>query len=148
MKNRTEAKVTVEMIDRSGITDEYIFRDLARKMVSDMPMSELQKLIRLTKIDPRTKDSIDKMNNPDIPPYEKSELRMLREQGVILFKAECDFEDKKRNENLMAAAPDLLEALIMLMGGVAGLPPLSPINGVLQARYELAEKAVKKALSE
>ena len=57
-----------------------------------------------------------------------------------------DCEVAKANAQLIAAAPDLLEALLSLMDGVANLPPLVAIEGVLKTEWEQGLKAVNKAL--
>lgn len=55
-------------------------------------------------------------------------------------------EEIKANAQLIAAAPDLLEALLSLMDGVANLPPLVAIDGVLKTEWEQGLKAINKAL--
>lgn len=50
------------------------------------------------------------------------------------------------NAQLIAAAPDLLESLLSLMDGVANLPPLVAIDGVLKIEWEQGLKAINKAL--
>ena len=55
-------------------------------------------------------------------------------------------EESLANAHLIAAAPDLLEALLSLMDGVANLPPLVAIEGVLKTEWEQGLKAIKKAL--
>lgn len=55
-------------------------------------------------------------------------------------------EEMKANAQLMAAAPDLLEALLSLMAGVAGLPPMVALDGVLKTEWEQGLKAINKAL--
>lgn len=55
-------------------------------------------------------------------------------------------EEMKANAHLIAAAPDLLEALQALMDGVANLPPLVAIAGVLKTEWEQGLKAIYKAL--
>lgn len=55
-------------------------------------------------------------------------------------------EEMKANAHLIAAAPDLLEALLSLMDGVANLPPLVAIEGVLKTEWEQGLKAINKAL--
>lgn len=55
-------------------------------------------------------------------------------------------EEMKANAQLIAAAPDLLEALLSLMDGVANLPPLAAIDGVLKTEWEQGLKAINKAL--
>ena len=55
-------------------------------------------------------------------------------------------EEMKANAQLIASAPDLLEALQALMNGVANLPPLTAIDGVLKTEWEQGLKAINKAL--
>ena len=55
-------------------------------------------------------------------------------------------EEMKANAQLIAAAPDLLEALMSLMDGIANLPPLVAIDGVLKTEWEHGLKAINKAL--
>lgn len=54
--------------------------------------------------------------------------------------------EAEANAQLIAAAPELLNALQALMDGVANLPPLTAIEGVLEKQYKQAEKAINKAL--
>lgn len=56
-------------------------------------------------------------------------------------------EDRQHEANakLVAAAPELLEALQDLLKGVNGLPPLTAIAGVLTQQCKHAEAAIKKA---
>ncbi len=37
MINKVEVKVTPELLENTPINDEYLFRELARKMVSEYP---------------------------------------------------------------------------------------------------------------
>lgn len=55
-------------------------------------------------------------------------------------------EESTANAQLIAAAPELLNALQALMDGVANLPPLTAIEGILEKQYKQAEKAINKAL--
>ena len=54
--------------------------------------------------------------------------------------------EEMKDAQLIAAAPDLLEALQSLMDGVANLPPLTAIAGVLKTEWEQGLKAINKAL--
>ena len=49
MLNRVEVKVTPELLANTVVNDEYLFRELARKMVTEMPADELNKLMKFTK---------------------------------------------------------------------------------------------------
>jgi len=45
-----------------------------------------------------------------------------------------EVKEMKANAQLIAAAPDLLEALLSLMDGIATVPPLVAIGGELEAK--------------
>ena len=59
---------------------------------------------------------------------------------------EENLKTSQANAKLIAAAPDLLEALLSLMGGVANLPPFVAIDGVLKTEWVQGLKAINKAL--
>lgn len=52
MKNRLEVKIRPELLKDTQIDDEYLYRDLAMRMVKEMPIDELHKLMSLSKVDP------------------------------------------------------------------------------------------------
>lgn len=89
MKNRCEAKVMPELINSTKINDEEIFRKLARKMVSEMPLDELHKLINLTKIDPNSFES-HKVLRSNMDRFKTEQILQLRNEKVILYCAEVD----------------------------------------------------------
>lgn len=63
---------------------------------------------------------------------------------------ECvaEFVHNEHDARLIAAAPDLLEALQSLMKTIEELPPLSTIQSPLLQRYIKAKSAIDKALGE
>jgi hypothetical protein len=88
MLNRVEVKVTPELLASTVVNDEYLFRELARKMVTEMPADELNKLMKFTKIDPRTSEARAKINDYKTAEHERHRLIMLERQQVILYEAE------------------------------------------------------------
>jgi hypothetical protein len=60
----------------------------------------------------------------------------------------CESIWRKRDAALISAAPDLFFALKHLMEGVANLPVLTVLEGVLEEHYKIAEAAIKKATEE
>ena len=89
MKNRCEVKVRAEVLNSTKVNDEYIFRDLARKMVSEMPLDELHKLINFTKIDPSSVES-EKVLRNSRDKFKIEQILQLRNEGVILYCAKVD----------------------------------------------------------
>ena len=89
MKHRCEVKVTPELFKNTKINDEYLFRDLARKMVSEIPLDELHKLINLTKIDPYSDES-EKVLRNSMDWFEIKQIHQLRNEKVILYFAKID----------------------------------------------------------
>jgi hypothetical protein len=89
MKNRCEVKVTPELLNNTKVNDEYLFRDLARKMVSEMPLDELHKLISLTKIDPNSDES-EKVLRNSMDWFKIEQIHQLRNERVILYCAKVD----------------------------------------------------------
>jgi len=87
MKNKVQVKFLLEF-SRSHITDEDIFRNLAKKMVAEMPFEELSKLLKFTKLDPNSSESEAKILDPNISKNERERLMGLKKEQVILYEAE------------------------------------------------------------
>ena len=89
MKNRCEVIVKPELLNNTQVNDECLFRDLARKLVSEMPLDELHKLINLTKIDPNSDESKKVLRN-SMDRFKIGQIHQLRNEGVILYCAKVD----------------------------------------------------------
>jgi hypothetical protein len=85
MRYYSEARVIREAYIHRAINDEYIYRELAHRIISDMPIYDLMKLIEFTKIDPDDKDFRSKMHE-----YDPNEIRRLINEQLILFKASIE----------------------------------------------------------
>ena len=94
MITRIEKKVPIRLLVRSDynerFNDERLFRDLAVEMVRDMPMEELHKLIRLTKIGPYSEESENKFFDHMQPDGVKEHLILLKKKNIVLYEAVCD----------------------------------------------------------
>ena len=85
MRYYSEARVTREAYFIMTLNDENIYRELAHRIISDMPIYDLMKLIEFTKIDPNDKDFRSKMHE-----YNLNETRRLINEQLILFKASIE----------------------------------------------------------
>ena len=54
MLNRAQLKIKTEEVE--GLNDDFMFRLLAIKMVKEIPMKELHKLMKFSKLDPHNFD--------------------------------------------------------------------------------------------
>ena len=88
MKYISQVKVSSEFLNQSNITEEVIFRDLAKKILSDMPYEDLQKLFKFTKIDPTSY----KLNNLKRFDLDIDEFNYLKNNRLIFFSAEVFFK--------------------------------------------------------
>ena len=88
MKNTLEVKVNTEVLKHTGMTEEMLFRELARKMVTEMPINELKKLIRFEVIDPVNSENKAMPYQDDIA--FKDEIAFMRDNNLVLYKAECN----------------------------------------------------------
>tara|TARA_R110000796_G_scaffold82985_2_gene181933 strand:- start:196 stop:468 length:273 start_codon:yes stop_codon:yes gene_type:complete len=89
MKNKCEVRVTPELLDHPTINDEFLFRDLARTLVSEIPLEELHKLINLTKIDPHSDES-EKVLFNSMDRFKIEQIYQLRKECTLLYSAEVD----------------------------------------------------------
>jgi hypothetical protein len=92
MKTRCEVKVVPELLDKPGYTDEHFFRDLAHRLVQDIPLAELHKLIKLTKIDPYS-DKSEKVLRNSMNKYAIDQIQQLKEERLILYCAQVDLPE-------------------------------------------------------
>ena len=88
MKYISKVKVSSEFLNQSNITEEVIFRDLAKKILSDIPYEDLQKLFKFTKIDPISY----KLNNLERFDLDIDEFNYLKNNRLIFFSAEVFFK--------------------------------------------------------
>ena len=97
MKSTSQLKIGQDQWDKrpDHYNDEVIFRKLATTIVNKMQLDELHKLIKFTKIDPRSPQSYDALRDIDCPDWKRSQINALQQERVILFTAECVLSDQK-----------------------------------------------------
>lgn len=72
-----------------AFTDEIVFREMIKEIVHNASLVELQQLFEMTKIDPFSEESQEKMYAPSNRGQDRKErnfLRMLENKGVIRFE--------------------------------------------------------------
>lgn len=89
MKNRVEVKVNKKVFEQTHLTEEQIMRDLATKMVREMPFEELKKLLKFEKLDPHSEQSSIKLQDITTPEWEKQRIITMRQADTTLYSAEC-----------------------------------------------------------
>ena len=84
MVHSVEENFTDNLFKYSEISDDYIFRHLAHKIISEIGMDELEKLFSFTKILPNSKEACEMYNlNNDM----REKIIYLRRNKLISFKA-------------------------------------------------------------
>lgn len=72
----------------SGWTDDQIYRAMARKLVNDIPLEELTRLIRFNKIDPRSSQFEDDLKNKKRDLLERADVAKLKSNNSVMYLAE------------------------------------------------------------
>lgn len=94
MKHQTRVSINQELFNEiDHFTDEVMYRDIARKMVNEIPIEELHKLITLSKIDPNSDKSYRLLMDSYTDPFIRGQIYRLRSQGEILFTGEVSLSD-------------------------------------------------------
>jgi len=89
MKHISKSKFTVDFLSSNQVDDSYCFRHVALKLVGEMTIAELHKLIQFTKIDPDSKESVQILSSRT-DSFKSREINELRDEGVVLFCAKVD----------------------------------------------------------
>ena len=94
MASKTVVRVNPHIFDNPIITDEFMFRKLARDLVAVMPFNELCLIFKFAKIDPRPEETLKKPNYPYTPEDEVEQLNELCSEELLLFEAEVRHPEK------------------------------------------------------
>lgn len=95
MRNIYQITITQEHLMEGVVKEEDIFREISLNLVRNMPLEELHKLIKLTKLDPYSEESelalstgVD--NSSSLLRLEIEKIIDLRRTGLVLYSAEVD----------------------------------------------------------
>lgn len=56
MNHKNYITVTKDLFKNSEIDEEWVYRTVAKKLIGDLPINDLKKLINFTKIDPESEE--------------------------------------------------------------------------------------------
>jgi hypothetical protein len=99
MKFKQVNEITKEAF-LSGITDDVIFKRMLYQLIDYMPIQELKEIFQLIKIDPNSKESLEKMKDWKTPAGEKELIMRLRERGIIRYEATVETKTNTILDNL------------------------------------------------
>lgn len=85
MNYKIESKVSLHALKTTLINDEYVFRQMAMKLIQDIPLNVLQHHFAMTKLDPFSYESQQALGFRQSE-YEK--IRMLQEEQAALYSVE------------------------------------------------------------
>lgn len=98
MEHKVSVKATRKMLKNTDVVnDEYFIRQLARDMVTGMPLDELKKLMTFTITDAYSEEGERAMNNLQTPDWKIERLHMLRQENLVLYEAECNLPEKQES---------------------------------------------------
>ena len=105
MKYKQEVKLSAEYKP----SEEAIVRDLARRMVTEMPLEALKRLMTYDKVDPYSKDSQELLRNPDTPQWKVEQIRNLSMHHQIHYTTSIEVTTEEELEYLRKLAPPVIE---------------------------------------
>lgn len=89
MKFRCEVQVTRDLIENASIdVDEYVKRELAIKLVKDLPLSELEKIISYRRISYKDDPFLDATN-----PWHHNKILEMKLQHKETYYAEIETDE-------------------------------------------------------
>jgi hypothetical protein len=90
MVYRSEITVSRELTNM--IDDEFLYRQLANKLIADIPIEDLFKLISFKKIDPNSIESREFILNFMTPHNERQQLLELKDTDCLIYKCRLNIE--------------------------------------------------------
>jgi hypothetical protein len=84
---KTQTRVTQEMLKDAPVNDEYIQRQMALKLIKDMPLEALSKLFKFEKFDPFSEESNNVLKDAFTPDWHKERIMHFREIKQLEYEA-------------------------------------------------------------
>lgn len=88
MKHKINVKIYRSQYEHEILADEYVFRTLMGQLIREIPIEDLKKIFKLTKIDPESNESFEKIKDPKTPIHERDMIMILKYNEKIFFEAE------------------------------------------------------------
>ena len=85
-KLKVEHLVNKDILDKLELSDEFLFRELARKVIVDMDFEDLQKIMSFTKTDPYSEESKNILLY-STDRYVTELIKRLMNNKTVLFEA-------------------------------------------------------------
>ena len=88
MRHQVSIKISQELQGKYRTAEEDLLRELAVKIIRDIPISELSRIIHFRKTDPLSRTVKDKIQDNKTSAEERLFLLGLTRDRVILYEAE------------------------------------------------------------
>ncbi len=91
-ENRIEIDRYNDLLNKYGVSgDEHFFRNLAIKIITDIPFNNLESVFHFEKIDPFSIENKELLNDELSSEYKKGAILLLQNRNIILFRAKLVF---------------------------------------------------------
>jgi len=85
MKTKTEYTATPSQA--KALKEKEVYRALAVRFIRDLPFEDLEKLFEFSKVSPYSRHSRRVLDSEHAPAAAKVEIKALKLEGKVLFKA-------------------------------------------------------------
>ena len=90
MLNKGSQRIGRELFESRAMSEETIYRTMAKDMMRSMPFEDLKKIFTTIKVDPESEEAQKVLANSHISPGLFHLIQNLKEHGHILFELHCD----------------------------------------------------------
>jgi hypothetical protein len=105
MKYKQEVNLSAEYRP----SEEAIVKDLARRMVTEMPLEALKRLMKYDKVDPDSKESQELLRDPDTPQWRVEQIHNLDIHHQIFYTTQIEITTEEELEELRKLVSPVVE---------------------------------------